>query len=537
MRPLVLLLVLAWAPVGLAQDVVPDTTSPARYFPLEVGNEWHYVRYGEFFDELYWGADYQYHRWHVSEILEIGGREYAIRIQESASVPVPAWYEIGRDTIRFDANASVVIQLTNGREVVRSCPLDADFGSTVTCRVNGHVQDVTVEGGLLQTEDLEGVWNWGQITTAVKRFIPADSTALQPIYAADVGFLGHRNDPHERREWQAEDDFDLFHAQNVTGAVVQTHGVPEVQARMTDPTSPELYYPLTPGFIREDLWRRYGDERRSRTEVRGDSLVNNQSYSIVWTSTVDVPLGSTDPGRIDPVDWGAGTIWLIRFDSETGQFVSLDSSWQDDVRGVPFGTDFGVLVGTGPLPDGRQGSYVVEGGVGGATTIKGERVEYESVKNFLGVPFLLIADIGYPNGFAARIGRLPQTNFGFCEPIFCVEEITYLRMVNADGSRSEYGEQAVVVASDASPTLTALTLRAFPSPTAGPVTLALDFPDPQPVELAAFDALGRRVWNDELASGTGCQRVEIDASAWAPGLYIVRAVAGDASSTATVVRR
>ena len=55
--------------------------------------------------------------------------------------------------------------------------------------------------------------------------------------------------------------------------------------------------------------------------------------------------------------------------------------------------------------------------------------------------------------------------------------------------------------------------------------------------LAAFDALGRRVWADELARGTGRQRVEINASAWAPGLYIVRAVAGDVSSIATVVRR
>ncbi|HEX8386265.1 MAG TPA: T9SS type A sorting domain-containing protein, partial [Rubricoccaceae bacterium] len=83
----------------------------------------------------------------------------------------------------------------------------------------------------------------------------------------------------------------------------------------------------------------------------------------------------------------------------------------------------------------------------------------------------------------------------------------------------------------------ALALRVAPNPTAGPLALALTLPEAQTVTVEAFDALGRRVWRHEAALGAGEQTLTVDASAWAPGVYVVRATAGGASAAARVVRR
>ena len=530
MRWLVPLLLLVWAPFGLAQDVVPDTTSPTRYFPLAVGNEWHYVRYGEFFDESYWGTDYQYQRLRVIETLEIGEHEYAIRVRERASVPVPSWYEVGRDTVRFDEDRAVVVQLVGGEDVPRSCPLDGDFGAVVECEDSGNTRLVTVGGGAQQTEELSSVWSGDRVTTAMKSFVPSDASLAYPLYAAGIGYLGQRNDPYER-DWRGEDDFDLFHARIVDGDTVRTYGFPEVQSRAVDPTPPELYYPLTEGFAREDLWRVASDERWTRTEVRGDSVVDGQTYSVVWKSVV-----ATELGVDGPEDWGVGVIELVRYDAASGYVQVVDSTGMERRGWHRFGADYGELVEAGDpasmLPDGRRGDYVAYGGEGSRPVLG---YEPEATKGFLSVPYSLIADIGYPGPFAARVGQMPQS-FAFCTPPICEDRITYLRVVNPDGSLSEFGEPAPV-SSFASPPARALAVRAFPNPSVGPIMVALDVPTTGTIELATFDALGRRIWHRELAMSTARQRVEIDASAWAPGLYVVRALAGDASATTTFVRR
>ena len=59
---------------------------------------------------------------------------------------------------------------------------------------------------------------------------------------------------------------------------------------------------------------------------------------------------------------------------------------------------------------------------------------------------------------------------------------------------------------------------------------------PCAVRLEVFDALGRRVLSREVAASPEA-RVEIDASAWAPGVYVLRAASGDTVATARVVRR
>ena len=54
------------------------------------------------------------------------------------------------------------------------------------------------------------------------------------------------------------------------------------------------------------------------------------------------------------------------------------------------------------------------------------------------------------------------------------------------------------------------------------------------VTLEAFDARGRQVWAREVL---GLQPVSVDASGWAPGLYLVRARTGTEDVTTTIVRR
>ena len=90
-----------------------------------------------------------------------------------------------------------------------------------------------------------------------------------------------------------------------------------------------------------------------------------------------------------------------------------------------------------------------------------------------------------------------------------------------------------VVSREAPPEAAALALAAHPSPTAGPLAVTLAGAR-GPVLLEAFDALGRRVLARTVAPEA---RAEVDASGWAPGLYVLRATAGGAMATVRVVRR
>ena len=81
----------------------------------------------------------------------------------------------------------------------------------------------------------------------------------------------------------------------------------------------------------------------------------------------------------------------------------------------------------------------------------------------------------------------------------------------------------------------ALTARASPNPVAGPFALALDLPVTGPVAVEAFDALGRRVHHEERTLPAGA--LALDASAWAPGVYVVRVTTAGGAASARVVRR
>lgn len=89
---------------------------------------------------------------------------------------------------------------------------------------------------------------------------------------------------------------------------------------------------------------------------------------------------------------------------------------------------------------------------------------------------------------------------------------------------------------DGAPTRFALDAP-FPNPFAEAATIRFALPSAAPVDLAVFDALGRRVAT--LASGTraaGSHTVTFEGGTLPPGLYLVRLTAADATATRRLVR-
>ncbi len=87
------------------------------------------------------------------------------------------------------------------------------------------------------------------------------------------------------------------------------------------------------------------------------------------------------------------------------------------------------------------------------------------------------------------------------------------------------------------PAASGAALRVSPNPGAGAVRIALDLDTPEAAQLTVFDARGRAVHTE--ASGARTEHAwEVDTSAWAAGVYVARAEAGGAVTSArfTVAR-
>ena len=98
---------------------------------------------------------------------------------------------------------------------------------------------------------------------------------------------------------------------------------------------------------------------------------------------------------------------------------------------------------------------------------------------------------------------------------------------------------SVPVAAEVAPAST-LALTVAPSPTPGPVGLTFELAEAGPVELVVYDLLGRRVATvlaGEVRT-VGAHEVDLDASSWPSGVYLVQLRAGNALATQrlTVVR-
>ena len=259
---------------------------------------------------------------------------------------------------------------------------------------------------------------------------------------------------------------------------------------------------------------------RYRSAIIRDTVVASTAYA--------VSLGFKAEG--EETAWTETGRALLRYDPQTTRVMRRLADGTEGPVTDSLSAAFGEFV-EGPFTNGVS---VVRGGVGAFSIRVGEdQAPMTAVKGFYDLSYGF-ADVGSPGGYGAGVGRLPQSDFGFC--FLCRDDLTYLRVVDADGTVREYGARYAVAADDA-PEIAGLALSAFPNPTAGPLALALDGAAPTVGTVEAFDALGRRVWQQSVALAASRQRVEIDAGAWAPGLYVVRVTADGQTATARVVRR
>lgn len=293
-----------------------------------------------------------------------------------------------------------------------------------------------------------------------------------------------------------------------------------------DPTPPEQYYPLAVG----NEWE-YANQGLLpltegyflRREIVRDTLIEGRTYF------VEVRTRNDDDG----MGWHSPRTRIVRFDSTSARPVEWGGT-QEGPFECSFRSDFGAAIvcwGDESLPDGDtyvsgQVEAVIPFGGGGEGLPPPGEVEVLAVKRFF---TLGIADYGMNAYYAAPIGYAGETP-GYCTG--CRRNLTYARVRLDDGSLYEVGAR-YAVASEDTPEAGGLTLAVGPNPTAGPLTLRLGGAVAE-VTLEAFDALGRRVWTQDRA---GRQPVEVDASGWAPGLYVVRARTDTEVVTTTVVRR
>ena len=272
-----------------------------------------------------------------------------------------------------------------------------------------------------------------------------------------------------------------------------------------DPTPPADYYPLEVGnewvyFEFSVLF--YGYTRRG---VVREETVDQTRYSVEQHCTYDL--------RASHPLWACMSERLVRFDPATTSVVVRHAAGER-VLFCDLGADFLARTScensfNGGYIDYQRPAVEIGGTVYAVSRVKGINT---------------IADPP-PPPFAAGIGPLEQTFFGSGQSRF-----SYARVRGV-----EYGRHPV--ADEGNPTDASFSLAASPNPTSGALHLALTLPEAQTVTAEAFDALGRRVWRARLALGAGPQTIPVDARAWAPGVYVVRAVAGEARATVRVVRR
>ena len=510
------LLLAAWAAVGAAaQDTVPDTTAPARYAPMGLGDTWVYEDVEPPGPSPY--PTYRYHRRTVVADSVVEGETYWVVLDQRFEDAGEAPGLESTSLLRYDSMTARVVTPSTDPEPSRAyggtgCRLDASFGD-YECASG----DFGVGGGLGQTVEIGP----DEVETSVKSFYTYPAGTY--VWAAGIGVVqvvGCEGGCWDRR---------LVFAR-VGG---ETYGEEPASLIAPDPTPPHLYYPLAVGnvweYINLGLMASSGD-RYLRREIVRDTVVEGRHYFVQAHTQFD-----SDGETI-----GEMRESVVRYDSASTQVMGLweGTEWP---LGCRFGADFGTPVPCEAEPTGDSSYDVTEvlGGlgqsipfgreIGSLEGINPSPLEVMAVKTFRFPKS--IADYSHHSYYAAPIGYAGETAAGCA----CWRNLLYAR-VHLDDGVYEVGER-FAVAANGEPESTPLAVTAFPSPTAGPLALAVDVPMTGAVTLEAFDALGRRVWRHEVALGVGRQRVEVDAGEWAPGLYVVRAASGGEAATATVVRR
>ena len=477
---------LAYARIGGAEYGVPpaipgpDPTPAEAYAPLAVGTR------SEFRLRDQGGTTRGYRRETVVRDTLIGGTTWHVRRDQTFSAARVRLTDVRR-VLRFDAAAANVVERTaGGVSLVYPCRLDLALtgGGFPACSIGITYSKrlATVLG--VPTTRLSFGYDFGGIDVAA---------GLGLVLRVDEG------------TWT-----ELVYARTAAltaGAPVD--GLPAAP----DPTPPADYYPLEVG---NEWVYRYSEQSvlgtsdvLARRRVLREEAVGGQAYAVdqecVYNLLAASPVWTCRPER------------LVRFDAATTNVVVGSRAGGESVFLCELGADFGVARAC--APSGGGAGLWIDRGQGpieiGGVSYSVARIKVES--SLANVP---------PPALIAGIGRGPVPSGAFQTSRF---EFARVRGVEY-GVRPVAGESGV-------PSAAALVLAAAPNPTAGPLALALTLPEAQTVTAEAFDALGRRVWQTTAALSAGPQTLTVDASAWAPGVYVVRATAGAASAMARVVRR
>ena len=95
----------------------------------------------------------------------------------------------------------------------------------------------------------------------------------------------------------------------------------------------------------------------------------------------------------------------------------------------------------------------------------------------------------------------------------------------------------LAVAGEAAPSAgDAIGVTVSPNPSSGRVTVGVTLPPSTDVRVEVFDAVGRRVAVLHEGAARGTLSLDVDTSAWAPGVYAVRATGGDAAGAIGTAR-
>lgn len=269
------------------------------------------------------------------------------------------------------------------------------------------------------------------------------------------------------------------------------------------------YYPLAVGNVWE--FRVAEGEPLLIHDIISDSLANDRTYYVMqrtsWDSgffgapTDGLSILSRDTVFVRYVD--AGGVMIVDSPDVDSLATPMDTPFVDGIRGYyDLRVDFGDSVQVSSSPD---FFYQVTGGYDQPVDISGQTYHPPALKNFDGG---LIWE-----GYAIDIGLLYSQNLWG-------PRLTY---ASVDGT--EYGISRNPVHTSVESVLPAnLQLDGpFPNPTRGSATFLISVRRAGPVELEAFDMLGRRIWRSRIsAAGSDRQPVDIAVDNWPTGTYFVR---------------
>ena len=461
-------------------DAGADPYPTASYYPLGLGDTWHYV-----LDQFTMPPVYS--RVAVVGDSTIGETPYRVRRTETYAPREPAGtgfrlLSVSDDLVRFDAAGARVVQgfpATGAEQALHPCRLDLPLagGDPVPCGSGD------AAGLFLGDRDIEVAVGDASVTTNVRTLSNAGGGA---VYAAGLGVASEF--------YEASDaELRLLYAA-VDGAGV---GTPIDGLPVYDPTPPATYFPLAVG----NAWE-YAEDicvqgplpgceplRTIRLELVGDSTVDGTRYLVEERRVLEGrPFGQDPPPR------------LLRFDTATASVVSPD----------------GPITCPLDLPFGAFGCPAA---VYGTDDVRTNGIPGLAEKQF---------EVGfcYSETFTSGLGL--TSSGGSAGSL----TLTYARIDGETAFGSPF-----VVAGEPGATPLGIEARAFPNPTAAGATLALVVPDAGRVRVEVFDALGRRVWRDARDRAAGRSTLALPSGRWAPGTYAVRVTAGGATATARLVRQ